>query len=284
MRIDWELASIKANKRQKVEGKYLLALRSKIYDLEHDLSQRNKEIEQAKEKLTITEQSFNSLTNKFISQEKTMNDNISDLKKKLAETKVTEKVDSVDVSLDRITDLEQKIVNKDNELMRVKYNLEKTNKEVENIKNHFLQNSSGKKNQIEKLRADLESTNREVEILKQELEQTASTKNLDVTVNRFKTEIEQKTKQIEINKKDLDHTILTKDSIIAKLEKDLEYKINQIEELNNNINELYSQISNVKDPGVFVTNVSNESDLMKRIKELMDLKGFLTDKELEQLQ
>jgi len=284
MRIDWELATIKANKRQKVEGKYLLALRSKIYDLEHDLSQRNKEIEQAKEKLTITEQSFNQLTEKFIASEKNMNINISDLKKKLAETKVTEKVDSVDVSLDRITDLEQKIVNKDNELMRVKYNLEKTNKEVENIKNHFLQNSSGKKNQIEKLRADLEITNREVEILKQELEQTASTKNLDVTVNRFKTEIEQKTKQIEINKKDLDHTILTKDSIIAKLEKDLESKINQIEELNNNINELYSQISNVKDPGVFVTNVSNESDLMKRIKELMDLKGFLTDKELEQLQ
>ena len=91
MRIDWELATIKPNKRQKVEGKYLLALRSKIYDLEHDLSQSNKEIEQAKEKLTITEQSFNQLTEKFIASEKNMNVNISDLKKKLAETKVTEK-------------------------------------------------------------------------------------------------------------------------------------------------------------------------------------------------
>ena len=279
MRIDWELATIKANRRQKVEGKYLLDLRTKIYDLEHNLSQRNKEIEQAKEKLTITEQSFNQLTEKFIASEKNMNDIILDLKKKVAETKVTEKVDRVDLSLERITDLEQKIVNKDNGLMRVKFNLEKTNKEIENIKNHFLQNSSGKENQIEDLRADLERTNREVEILKQEHEQTASTKNLDV--NRFKTVIEQKTKQIEINKKDLDHTILTKDSIIAKLEKDLESKIKQIEELNNNINELYGQMSNVQEPRTIIT---NESELMKRIKELMDLKGFLTDKELEQLQ
>ena len=93
--------------------------------------------------------------------------------------------------------------------------------------------------------------------------------------------LEQKiNKQIEINKKDLDHTILTKDSIIAKLEEDLEKKINQIEELNNNINELYSQMSNVKS---FPIPRENESDILKRIKELMDLKGFVTDKELEQI-
>ena len=283
MRIDWELATVKPNRRQKIEGKYLLDLRTKIYDLEHELTQSNKEIEQAKEKLTITEQSFNQLTEKFITSEKNMNEVISDLKKKLrmAEIKVTEKVDRVDVSLDRITELEQKIVNKDNELMRVKFNLEKTNKEIENIKNHFSQNSTGKEGQIKDLRSDLELTNREIEILKQELEQAVSTRNLNLN---FKTEIEQKNKQIEINKKDLDHTILTKDSIIAKLEKDLEEKINQIEELNNNIDSLYSQISNVNEPRLNLTNVTNESDLMKRIKELMDLKGFITDKELEQLQ
>jgi len=280
MRIDWELATIKPNRRQKVEGKFLLDLRTKIYDLEHELSQRNKEIEQAKDKLTITEQSFNQLTEKFIASEKNMNEIISDLKKKLrmAETKVTEKVERVDVSLDRIVELEQKIVNKDNELMRVKFNLEKAIKEIEKIKSQFSQNSSGKENQFEVLRSDLESTKREVGILKQELEQAVSTKNLDI--HRFKDELEQKNKQIEINKKDLDHTILTKDSIIAKLEKDLEKKINQIEELNNNINELYSQMSNVKS---FPIPRENESDILKRIKELMDLKGFVTDKELEQI-
>ena len=284
MRIDWELATVKPNRRQKIEGKYLLDLRTKIYDLEHELSQSIKEIEQSKEKLTITEQSFKSLTDKFIASEQNMNEVISDLKKKLrtAETKVTEKVDRVDLSLDRITDLEQKIVNKDNELMRVKFNLEKTNKEIEQIKNHFSQNSTGKEGQIEELRSDLERTQREVDILKQELEQAVSTKSLDL--NQFKIELEQKNKQIQINKKDLDHTILTKDSIIAKLEKDLEEKINQIEELNNNIDSLYTQISNVKEPGLTLTNAANESDLLKRIKELMDLKGFITDKELEQLQ
>ncbi len=290
MRIDWELATVKPNRRQKIEGKYLLDLRTKIHDLEHELSQSNKEIEQAKEKLTITEQSFNQLTEKFIASEKNMDEIISDLKKKLrmAETKFTEKNDRVDVSLDRITELEQKILNKDNELMRVKFNLEKTNKEIEKLRNHFSQNSTGKESQIEELRSDLETTRREVNLLKQELEQSVSTKSLDV--NRFKTEleqrnnqIEQQNKQIEINKKDLDHTILTKDSIIAKLEKDLEDKINQIEDLNNNINELYSQISNVKDTGLTITNVPNESSVLKRIKELMDLKGFVTDKELEQL-
>ena len=162
--------------------------------------------------------------------------------------------------------------------MRVKFNLEKTNKEIENLKNHLSQNSSGKESQIGQLRNDLERTNREIETLKQELEQGVSTRDLDV--NRFKTIIEQKNKQIEINKKDLDHTILTKDSIIAKLEKDLESKIKQIEELNNNINELYGQMSNVQEPSKIIT---DESELMKRIKELMDLKGFVTDKELEQL-
>ena len=280
MRIDWEYATIKPNRRQKIEGKYLLDLRSKIYDLEQELSQRNKEIDQSKEQLTITEQSFNQLTEKFIATEKNLNNVISDLKKKLlmAETKVTEKVDRVDVSLDRITDLEQKIGNKDSELMRVKFNLEKTNKEIENIKNYFTQNSTGKESQIEELRNALERTNRDVEILKQELEQTDRKSIMDV--ERYKSEIEQKSKQIEINKRDLDHTILTKDSIIAKLEKDLEQKINQIEELNNNINELYGQMSNVQEPRTILT---DESDIMKTIKELMELKGFVTDKELESL-
>ncbi len=280
MRIDWERAQIRPKKRQKIEGEHLLKLRGKIYGLEHELAQKNKEIDQAKEQLTITEQSFNKLTEKFITTEKNMDNIISDLKKKLrlAEANVTEKVDRVDVSLERITDLEQKIANKDNELMRVKFNLEKTNKEIENLKNHLSQNSSGKESQIGQLRNDLERTNREIETLKQELEQGVSTRDLDV--NRFKTIIEQKNKQIEISKKDLDHTILTKDSIIAKLEKDLESKIKQIEELNNNINELYGQMSNVQEPSKIIT---DESELMKRIKELMDLKGFVTDKELEQL-
>jgi chromosome segregation ATPase len=280
MRIDWELAQIRPNKKQKIEGKFLIDLRTKIYELEHNLALKNKEIDQSKEKLSITEQSFNQLTQKFITTEKNLNNVISDLKKKLmmSETKVIEKVDKVDGSMERIKELEQKISNKDNELMRVKLNLEKANKEIESIKIYLNQNSTGKEIQIGDLKNALEKTNREVQILKHELEQAISTKSFDI--NRFKTELEQKSKQIEINKKDLDHTILTKDSIIAKLEKDLEKKINQIEELNNTINDLYDQMSNNKDHRAVI---SNESDVMRRIKELLDLKGFITDKELEQI-
>ncbi|TFG24870.1 MAG: hypothetical protein EU532_12190 [Promethearchaeota archaeon] len=277
MRIDWEIAQIRPNKKQKIEGKFLLDLRSKIYELEHDLAQKYKEIEQSKEKLTITEQSFNQLTEKFITTEKNLNNVISDLKKKLrlAEAKVTEKGDRVDVSIDRIKELEQKISNKDNELMRVKFNLEKATKEIENIKSHLNANSAGKASQIGEIKNSLEKTNREVELLKQELEQSIAAKTMNLT--RFETELEQKTKQIEINKKDLDHTILTKDSIIAKLEKDLERKIKQIEDLNNTINDLYDQMSSTKP----IKTITLDGNLvMKRIKELMDLKGFVTDKEL----
>lgn len=282
MKIDWEFAQVRPKKKQKIEGKYLLNLRTKMVDLEHDLAQKNREIEQAKEKLTITEQSFNQLTEKFISTEKNLNNVIADLKKKLriAESRVTEKVVKSDGSLDKIRELEQKIKNKDNELMRVKFNLEKANKEIESIKSRLNQTSIGKDGNIGEIKIGLEKTNREVEYLKRELEQALSIKNLDLDFARYETEIEQKNKQIEINKKDLDHTILTKDSIIAKLEKDLEKKIDQIDELNNTINGLYDQISNNKD---HTTVITDESEVMKKIKELLNVKGFITDKELEQL-
>lgn len=280
MRIDWEIAQIRPNKKQKIEGKYLLDLRTRMYELEHNLALKNKEIEQSKNNLMIKEESFKQLTKKFITTEENHTNLISDLKRKLklAETKVTEKVDRADVSIEKIKELEQKITNKDNELMRVKFNLEKANKEIESIKTHLNANSAGKANQIGELKSALEKTNREVELLKQELAQSMTTKSVDLT--RYETELEEKTKQIEINKKDLDHTILTKDSIISKLEKDLEHKIKQIEELNNTINDLYDQMSTTKPTKTIAV---NENDVMKRIKELMDLKGFVTDKELEQL-
>jgi chromosome segregation ATPase len=109
------------------------------------------------------------------------------------------------------------------------------------------------------------------------IDKIAKLKNLisekDKEIEKLNAEIEQKEIQIEIDKSDLDHTILHKDKAIFKLISDLEKKVIQINEQKDRIHELEAKsLENQISP-----------NFIKKIKEVMAYKGFITDKELEKI-
>jgi predicted RNase H-like nuclease (RuvC/YqgF family) len=250
--------------------------------LEREISEKDKEVDQSKDKLMITERSFTQLTEKFISSEKNLNNLVADLKSKLkaAETKLfeeettKEKDTKVGVSIERVADLEQKVINKDNELMRVKFNLEKTTKDVESLKSQLNQIIATKDQEIRKIMTHLAQTNQLIDSLKNELSEATYSGGSNIEVEKFRTEIEQKSKQIEISKQDLEYTIASKDKIIDKLERDLEAKIEKINELTAALNSLTQTNSNGQE---------GSPNILGRIAKLMAVKGFVSEKEFEQM-
>ena len=104
-----------------------------------------------------------------------------------------------------------------------------------------------------------------------ELQEQISEKKREI--KKLNTEIEQKDTQIEIDKNSLNQAIDQKDKTIVKLMQDLESKYSQIIEQNNTINDLQADISKVR--------VSDKVAL--KIREQMHYKGFVTEKELEDI-
>lgn len=95
----------------------------------------------------------------------------------------------------------------------------------------------------------------------------------DKEIEKLNAEIEQKEIQIEIDKNDLDHTILQKDKAIFKIMTDLEKKVIQINEQKDRIHEL--EAKSLED--------QISPNFIKKIEEVMAYKGFITDKELEEI-
>jgi chromosome segregation ATPase len=92
-------------------------------------------------------------------------------------------------------------------------------------------------------------------------------------IKRARKEIDQKDTQIEIDKNSLTEAIDQKDKAIIKLMKDLESKVEQVFEQSNTINDLQAEVSKVR--------VSDRIAL--KIREGMRFKGFITEKELEDI-
>lgn len=92
-------------------------------------------------------------------------------------------------------------------------------------------------------------------------------------IKRLNSEIEQKDTQIEIDKNSLNHTIDLKDRAIIKLMKDLEAKVSQVFEQSNSLNDLQEEISKVR--------ISDK--IAFKVREIMGYKGFVTEKELEDI-
>ncbi|MFW9897837.1 MAG: hypothetical protein ACFFDO_01080 [Candidatus Thorarchaeota archaeon] len=95
----------------------------------------------------------------------------------------------------------------------------------------------------------------------------------DKEIEKLNAEIEQKDIQIEIDKNDLDHTILQKDKAIFKIMTDLEKKVIEINAQKDRIHELEAKSLENQISPIFI----------KKIKEVMAYKGFITDKELEEI-
>ena len=98
-------------------------------------------------------------------------------------------------------------------------------------------------------------------------------KEKDDEIERQKDLLEQSKIQIDIDKNDLDRTILYKDQAILKLTSDLKIKINEINAMNDIIKNLEAKI----------LEISKTTKILKKIKKSMILKGFITEKEFEEL-
>ncbi|MFX1409849.1 MAG: hypothetical protein ACFFA6_05830 [Promethearchaeota archaeon] len=89
----------------------------------------------------------------------------------------------------------------------------------------------------------------------------------------LKSELEQKNNELEGLKKDLQKSISDKYVEVETLKDEKDKKVIEIEELNNKIKTLEETISEAK----------GAPQLMEEIKEIMMHKGFLSDKEFEDL-
>ena len=104
-----------------------------------------------------------------------------------------------------------------------------------------------------------------------ELQEEVSEKKKEL--KKLNTEIEQKDFQISIDKKSLTETIDQKDKAIIKLMKDLESKVGQVIEQSRLINELQAETAEIR----------MSDKIAFKIREVMRIKGFVTEKELEDI-
>ena len=104
-----------------------------------------------------------------------------------------------------------------------------------------------------------------------ELQEEVSEKKKEL--KKLNTEIEQKDTQIEIDKKSLMQAIDQKDRAIIKLMKDLESKVSQVIEQSRLINELQAETAEIR----------MSDKIAFKIREVMRIKGFVTEKELEDI-
>jgi len=92
-------------------------------------------------------------------------------------------------------------------------------------------------------------------------------------IENLKDQLEQRDMQIKIDKDDLERTILRKDQTILKLMSDLESKVKLINEQN-------ELIENIKtNPNLDEASVK----IVENVKKNMQYKGFITEKELEEI-
>ena len=170
-------------------------------------------------------------------------------------------------SNEKITFLEKTILNRDKEIEILKKDIEQRNNQIKDFKRLELQ-IINKDKDIDHLKTIIEQENKQNEINKRDFTQQLLNKDLDI--EKIKEILEQIKKQLETN----ENIIHKKDSEIEKLENEFEAKTKQLNEITTKFRELESQISD---------EIQLSSKLIKKIEKLMHLKGFISDKEFEDL-
>lgn len=170
-------------------------------------------------------------------------------------------------SNEKITFLEKTILNRDKEIEILKKDIEQRNNQIKDLKRLELQIIEKEKD-INHLKTVIEQRNRQNEINKRDFTQQLLNKDLDI--EKIKERLEQIKKQLEIN----ENILHKKDSEIVKLENEFEAKTKQLNEITPKFRELESKISD---------EIQLSSKLIKKIEKLMHLKGFLSDKEFDDL-
>ena len=185
--IDWDRISEKPEKAYKVEGRFLLDLRTKINDLEQQLKiktdkldRATNELNETKEKLTGREKSLSEKTEELsaikkelgsLKEEKekidkevvSLKSNKSDLEKRLSELESLKELES------KMKDLQEDMEQRERELEGVKKDLQQTISdkyvEIESLKNDLNKVIQDKEEEIVKSKNESLSKEKEVEAL-----------------------------------------------------------------------------------------------------------------------
>ena len=129
MNIDWTKAESKPNAKQKVLGKFLLDLRSKINNLEKELAENKKIIYNIKIKSSEKGKNLEDSIKSLVSSE-------SDLKIKLsiAETRISDLENIVKALTKKNSDLEKTILNRNNVIEKLEDGFDKRIREIEQLR------------------------------------------------------------------------------------------------------------------------------------------------------
>jgi len=273
MSIDWEKAESSPKSKQKVSGKELLDLQENISKLEDQVFKKEEEIQRLKEKLATTESSFKDIINKATFTEKNLKAKIATLQEKLevAESQIEKQGRRLTNILGGKGDFKPESSVKGAQTETYIKGLDNLFDEVNTLRKEVDQLRLDHRNEFKINKNEINQVNERLDNLIEIFNETIPETNKEI--ERLKEDLIVKDQQIKITKENLDEAIVSKDNIIDKLESDLESKIQEIHELNNTIDALYTQISEFK----------STPKLIGKIVDVIKEKGSITDGELEKI-
>ena len=271
--IDWLKVEARPEVKQKVEGRFLLDLRTKVNSLERQLTQKKIDLEKVindfesvsnelqvfKDILSSKEEKIVELNEKVTASKKELSEEmelkdkgISDLKTLNTDliAKVSELEDIIKEKESKITSLEQQIIEKD--------------EKIESTKAEFMRKFFDK--------------NEELETTREKLEQEIASKDESIA---------KKSNEISEMIADLEEKIAKKDVEIANRINQIEEKDKEIENLKGDIKADSYDLEQLSKQNVSLVEKIAEAEgalnLFQKIKEIMEVKGFISDKEFEDL-
>ncbi|MBN1215038.1 MAG: hypothetical protein JXA99_06285 [Candidatus Lokiarchaeota archaeon] len=222
----------------------------------------------------MTERNFTEIIDRISTNEKDLKVNISTLKEKLEKAeddldKKDKKLKYYEGPLPKIKSATTLIPKKED--FSNTLTMHKISQDIDNIKLELQKFQTEHINEFTINKSEIGQINERLDNLIDNFEKTIPESNKEM--RRIKEELMVKDEQIRITKQDLNRAIISKDHIIQKLEKDLEAKIDKVNDLTNTIDALYTQISEVQ----------CAPNVIKNIIDIMQNKGFVSDKEFEKI-
>lgn len=237
MSIDWVRAEEKPEKKLSVEGRFLLDLRSKINNIEKQLTIKAKELEKSTRDLKITHDKLRE--SQKIAEEKTQS--FSETKKNYERAK------------------EEKLY-ADAEITKLK-----------NLKSEVEKKLGETESKITGLAIKLKEVSLRAETLEEEKVNVKT--NLEKEKVDLKEDLQQKENEIEDLKKELQTTNSDKYVEIESLKNENGAQATEIATLTQKLESLEDTISEAK----------GAPQLMEEVKDIMAHKGFLSDREFDDL-
>ncbi len=230
-------------------------------------------LNKSKEKYLMTENNFTEIIERISTNEKALKSKLSEVREKLETAekqieKMDKKIKYYEGPLPKIQE-KTKIPRKESfsqmmTITKISQEIELIRYELQKFKTEHLNEFTINKSEINQINVRLDNL---VENFEKAVPETSK------EMRRIKEELIVKDEQIRITKQDLNRAIISKDHIIEKLESDLEAKIEKINDLTNTIDALYTQISEVQ----------CAPNVIKQIIDIMQSKGFISDKEFEKI-